>query len=162
MIAISVPADASFAKIIQAPFRLPTIVKFRRSSEGRLPEPYRLVSAGAACHPLAWRRAGRGRQPIGVKEMFDMHARNLLGILAACGLSVPAVPAFPGLAQAYEVEHYYVYCADDRIEVSFWDLEQMMVRRGSDVCLFRSYTSYSDALTFAEKNFGGEGGPCSC
>ena len=33
-------------------------------------------------------------------------ARNLLGILAACVLSVPAVPAFPSLARAYEVEHY--------------------------------------------------------
>ena len=88
--------------------------------------------------------------------------RNMLAIVAACGLSVPAVPVFSQPAAAYEVERYYVYCADDRIEVSFWDLEQMMVRRGSDVCQFMSYTSYSDALTFAEKNFGGEGSPCSC
>ncbi|MER9405678.1 hypothetical protein NKI36_16730 [Mesorhizobium caraganae] len=50
-----------------------------------------------------------------------------------------------------------VYCADDRIEVSFWDLEQMKMRRGSDVCQFQSYTSYSSALNFAQKNFGGEG-----
>ncbi|CAN7521944.1 hypothetical protein [Mesorhizobium caraganae] len=55
-----------------------------------------------------------------------------------------------------------VYCADDRIEVSFWDLEQMKVRRGSDVCQFQSYTSYSSALNFAQKNFGGEGASCSC
>ena len=60
-------------------------------------------------------------------------------------------------AAAYEVEHYNVYCADDRIEISFWDIEQMKVRRGFDVCQFMSYTSYSDAMRFAEKNFGGEG-----
>ncbi len=88
--------------------------------------------------------------------------RNVLAVAAACGLSIPAVPAFAPPAYAYEVERYHVYCAHDRIEVSFWDLEQMMVRRGSDVCQFASYTSYSSALDFARKNFGGEGSPCSC
>lgn len=88
--------------------------------------------------------------------------RNVLAVAAACGLSIPAVPAFAPPAHAYEVERYHVYCADDRIEVSFWDLEQMMVRRGSDVCQFASYTSYSSALDFARKNFGGEGSSCSC
>lgn len=87
--------------------------------------------------------------------------RNVLAVAVACGLSVPAVLVFSGPAAA-EVERYHVYCADDRIEVSFWDLEQMMVRRGSDVCQFASYTSYSSALDFAKKNFGGEGSPCSC
>lgn len=61
-----------------------------------------------------------------------------------------------------EVQRYTVYCADERIEVSMWDLEQMIVRRGTPVCQFASYTSYSDALRFAEKNFGGEGKSCSC
>ncbi|UJW85290.1 hypothetical protein [Devosia sp. SL43] len=65
-------------------------------------------------------------------------------------------------ASAYEVQRYTVYCADDRIEVSMWDLEQMKVRRGSDICQFASYTSYSSALTFADRNFGGEGEPCFC
>lgn len=88
--------------------------------------------------------------------------RNALALALACGLSIPAVPVLTQTAAAYEVEHYNVYCADDRIEVSFWDLEQMMVRRGSDVCQFASYTSYSSALTFAQKNFGGEGSRCSC
>jgi hypothetical protein len=68
----------------------------------------------------------------------------------------------PTIASAYEVDHYTVYCADDRIEVSMWDLAQMKVRRGSDVCQFARYTSYSSALTFADKNFGGEGEPCFC
>lgn len=65
-------------------------------------------------------------------------------------------------AAAQEVEKYSVYCADDRIEISFWDLAQMKVRRGSDVCQFASYTSRSSAMDFAEKNFGGEGSGCSC
>jgi len=68
-----------------------------------------------------------------------------------------ASPAFP-----QDVEHYTVYCADNRIEISFWDLAQMKVRRGSDVCQFASYTSSSSAMDFARKNFGGEGSDCSC
>jgi hypothetical protein len=71
-------------------------------------------------------------------------------------------PSFVQLAQAQEIQRYTVYCADRRIEVSMWDLEQMMVRRGSNVCQFTSYTSYSDALRFAEENFGGEGTDCTC
>jgi hypothetical protein len=68
----------------------------------------------------------------------------------------------PAVGLAQEVEKYTVYCADDRIEISFWDLAQMKVRRGSDVCQFQSYTSSSSASDFARKNFGGEGQPCSC
>ncbi|HTV69442.1 MAG TPA: hypothetical protein VMF90_12980 [Rhizobiaceae bacterium] len=88
--------------------------------------------------------------------------RTILALAAAIGLSVPAVPVFSQPAVAYEVEKYTVYCADDRIEISFWDLEQMIVRRGNPVCAFASYTSYSDAITFAERNFGGEGSDCYC
>ena len=65
-------------------------------------------------------------------------------------------------ARALEAQRYTVYCADRRIEVSMWDLEQMKVRRGTNVCQFTSYTSYSDALNFAAKNFGGEGAACTC
>ena len=91
-----------------------------------------------------------------------MRTSIALALALAAAASVPAAPVFTQPAAAYEVEHYYVYCADDRIEISFWDLEQMMVRRGSDVCQFASYTSYSSAINFAQKNFGGEGSPCSC
>ena len=91
-----------------------------------------------------------------------MRAGHALALAVSSGLSVPVVSVSVEPARAYEVQHYYVYCADDRIEVSFWDLEQMMVRRGSNVCQFMTYTSYGDALKFAEKNFGGEGKPCSC
>lgn len=90
--------------------------------------------------------------------------RTNLAILMALSsaLSVPVASVPLQQAAAYEVEHYNVYCADDRIEISFWDLEQMKVRRGFDVCQFMSYTSYSDAIRFADKNFGGEGSDCSC
>lgn len=90
-----------------------------------------------------------------LRNIAALALTGLVGIPAA--VSVETVPA-----KAYEVEKYRVYCADDRIEVSFWDLDQMIVRRGMPVCLFATYTSYSDALTFAQKNFGGEGKPCFC
>lgn len=86
-------------------------------------------------------------------------------IIAIAVALFPAASVVPNLtqsAQAQEVQRYTVYCADRRIEVSMWDLEQMMVRRGSNVCQFTSYTSYSDALRFAEVNFGGEGTACTC
>jgi hypothetical protein len=81
--------------------------------------------------------------------------RRILSI--ACAFLVTTIAA-----QALEAQRYTVYCADDRIEVSMWDLEQMKVRRGSDVCQLASYTSYSDGLKFADRNFGGEGEPCYC
>jgi hypothetical protein len=77
-------------------------------------------------------------------------------------LSLSPTLLAPLAARAQDVERYTVYCADDKIEISFWDLAQMKVRRGSDVCQFQSYTSSSNASDFARKNFGGEGQPCSC
>jgi len=81
---------------------------------------------------------------------------------SAAALCLAVSILVPAACLAQEVEHYTVYCADDRIEISFWDLAQMKVRRGSDVCQFASYTSRSSAMDFAEKNFGGEGKGCSC
>ena len=83
-------------------------------------------------------------------------------MLALSALSISVVSMPLQKASALEPEKYTVYCAHDRIEVSFWDLEQMKVRNGSNVCQFQSYTSYSSALNFAQKNFGGEGASCSC
>jgi len=90
-----------------------------------------------------------------IRSAFAITVSGLLAIPAA--VSVPVVSA-----NAQDIEKYSVYCADDRIEISFWDLQQMIVRRGTPVCLFATYTSYSSAITFAEKNFGGEGKPCYC
>ncbi|MER8641457.1 hypothetical protein [Mesorhizobium sp. M1252] len=70
-------------------------------------------------------------------------------MLALSALCIPAVSMPLQKANALEPEKYTVYCANDHIEVSFWDLEQMKVRNGSDVCQFQSYTSYSSALKFA-------------
>ncbi|WP_206625760.1 hypothetical protein, partial [Mesorhizobium sp. M7A.F.Ca.US.001.02.1.1] len=58
-------------------------------------------------------------------------------------------------------QRYTVFCADDRIEVSFWDREQMKVRNGSDVCPFQRYASYSSAWN-SPRRIGGEGAGCSC
>ena len=93
--------------------------------------------------------------------MRRLHAK-ILSLAAAVGLSIPALPVFVPRAEAYEVEKYTVYCADERIEASFWDLAQMIVRRGNPVCQLATYTSYSDALKFADRNFGGEGSSCWC
>lgn len=90
-----------------------------------------------------------------------MRTRHLV-MLALSVLAIPAVSMPVQKARALEPERYTVYCADDHIEVSFWDLDQMKVRNGSNVCQFQSYTSYSSALNFAQKNFGGEGADCSC
>ena len=70
--------------------------------------------------------------------------------------------AFSIPVRALEAERHTVYCADRRIEIATWDLEQMKVRRGSNVCAFSSFTSSSSAMSFAEKNFGGKGKSCSC
>lgn len=91
-----------------------------------------------------------------------MRSRLAFLLAAAALFSLPGAGASVESASAYEVDHYTVYCADDRIEVSMWDLAQMIVRRGNPVCQFARYTSYSDALKFAEKNFGGEGKDCFC
>ena len=90
-------------------------------------------------------------------RMILIASSALLALSVALNL-VPAVR--PAWTQS--IETYSVYCADDRIEISFWDLAQMIVRRGEPVCLFATYTSRSSAMTFAEKNFGGEGQPCWC
>lgn len=91
-----------------------------------------------------------------------MFLRFCLALAAFAAIAVPVVWLTSEPARAQDIERYTVYCADDRIEISFWDLEQMKVRRGSDVCQFASYTSRSSAMDFAQKNFGGEGKPCSC
>jgi hypothetical protein len=88
--------------------------------------------------------------------------RHILALTIAGMIAGASSPLALQSAAALDVEHYTVYCADERIEISFWDLEQMKVRRGSDVCQFATYTSYSSAIDFADKNFGGEGSPCSC
>ena len=60
-----------------------------------------------------------------------MQLRSVVAMALSCAIAIPAVVSLSAQpAAAYEVEHYTVYCADERIEISFWDLEQMKVRRG--------------------------------
>jgi hypothetical protein len=57
---------------------------------------------------------------------------------------------------------YFVYCANNKIEVDSRDPGQMKTARGSGVCLMGSFGFRMDAESFAKKNFGGIGGKCSC
>lgn len=58
---------------------------------------------------------------------------------------------------------YYVYCANNRIEVDGRNPEQMRIARGSGVCQMGPRFGFlSDAQSFAQRNFGGAGRPCSC
>lgn len=88
--------------------------------------------------------------------------RIFSALAVSLALAVCIAPAMFSGAAAQNIERYTVYCADDRIEISSADLEQMQIRRGADVCQFQSYSDRSGAMRFAEKNFGGERAPCSC
>ncbi len=88
--------------------------------------------------------------------------RPILAIIAVLSLLAPAA-AQPRHAQtrlAYEVQKYWVYCIDDKISVEMWDLAQMKVRRGSNVCQLHESTSVSGAQEWLEKNFPSH--TCSC
>jgi len=63
---------------------------------------------------------------------------------------------------AAHAESYYVYCANNKIEVDSRDPNQMKIARGSGVCQLSSFGFRSDAESFAKKNFGGVGGKCAC
>lgn len=67
------------------------------------------------------------------------------------------------LAPAAALADYYVYCANNRIEVDGRNPEQMRIARGSGVCQMGPRFGFlSDAQGFAQRNFGGAGRPCSC
>jgi hypothetical protein len=57
---------------------------------------------------------------------------------------------------------YFVYCANDKIEVDSRDFNQMKSARGSGICQLGAFDYLSDAQSFAQKNFGGPGKKCSC
>lgn len=65
-----------------------------------------------------------------------------------------------GGSQAREISKYRVYCINDTVSVEMWDLEQMKVRRGRDVCLLYEDTSSSGARDWMERNF--PTGKCYC
>lgn len=66
-------------------------------------------------------------------------------------------------APAAALADYWVYCANNRIEVDSRNPEQMASARGSGTCQMGPKFSYlSDAQNFAQRNFGGAGRSCSC
>ena len=65
-----------------------------------------------------------------------------------------------GGSNAQEISKYRVYCIDDKTSVEMWDLEQMKVRRGRDVCLLYEDTSSSGARDCMDRNF--PTGKCYC
>lgn len=65
-----------------------------------------------------------------------------------------------GGSNAREISKYRVYCINDTVSVEMWDLEQMKVRRGRDVCLLYEDTSSSGARDWMERNF--PTGKCYC
>ena len=66
-------------------------------------------------------------------------------------------------APSVALADYYVYCANNRIEVDGRNPDQMRGARGSGVCqMGPKFGFLSDAQSFAQRNFGGAGRACSC
>lgn len=83
----------------------------------------------------------------------------LIAVLLALAPLWSAAPPQPHRL-ALEAQKYWVYCIGDKVSVEMWDLEQMKVRRGSDVCQLHESTSMSGAMSWMEKNFPTR--TCSC
>jgi hypothetical protein len=97
------------------------------------------------------------------------HSRRALAVFAAAaalachGAARADDPARAHVAPTQLAQtHYYVYCANGKIEVDSRNPEQMRSARGSDTCMFSRFNYLSDAQSFAQKNFGGPGKKCSC
>ena len=72
-----------------------------------------------------------------------------------------ALVALAAAAEAPAQSRYYVYCANDKIEVDGRDPAQMRIARGSGVCVFGTHNFASDAQNHSRR-FGGPGAKCSC
>lgn len=85
--------------------------------------------------------------------MTKFHALTI-AVLAAI-----AVAAAAPVAQAQT--KYTVYCASSKIEIDSRTPAEMKSQRGA--CpMGQSFSTRSDAESFAKKNFGGPGKGCSC
>ncbi len=74
-----------------------------------------------------------------------------------------AIAAAALLAPAAALADYYVYCANNRIEVDSRNPDQMRSARGSGTCqMGPKFGFLSSAQDFARNNFGGAGARCSC
>jgi hypothetical protein len=79
----------------------------------------------------------------------------------AAALAVLLLSSSPPPAGAQQA-HAFVYCVNGRIEVDSRNPDQMRIARGSGICLLGQFGFMSDAQSFAQRNFGGAGRPCSC
>lgn len=76
---------------------------------------------------------------------------------------VAALAAAAVLTPMSAFADYYVYCANNRIEVDSRNPDQMRSARGSGTCqMGPKFGFLSDARSFAQRNFGGAGRFCSC
>ena len=67
------------------------------------------------------------------------------------------------LAPGTALADYWVYCANNKIEVDGRNPDQMRIARGSGLCqMGPKFGFLSDAQSFAQRNFGGAGRACSC
>jgi hypothetical protein len=82
---------------------------------------------------------------------------RLLGYWAIVSFAI-----FGIAGSAFGATKYYVYCANNRIEIDMRDPARMKSARGSDVCMFSEFNFHTDARNFAQKNFGAIGARCSC
>jgi hypothetical protein len=83
------------------------------------------------------------------RQMSRVISLGLIGVISL--LPMPALAS------------YYVYCANGRVEVDGRNPQQMRSARGSGICQMGAEFKYlSDAQSFAQRNFGGAGKPCSC
>ena len=87
-----------------------------------------------------------------MKRMLTALSASAL-ILSSAAFAAPREQSHAPVQLAYEVQKYYVYCIGDETSVEQWDLEQVKVRRGSDVCLLYENTSMSSAQDWMNKNF---------
>lgn len=77
-------------------------------------------------------------------------------------LAIAASVLYFSFSPRAETTMYSVFCANEKIEVDMRTLDQMKSARGSDVCMFGQFTSYSSALDLANRQFGGVGAKCTC
>jgi hypothetical protein len=81
-------------------------------------------------------------------------AAALLGATLLQAAPAAAYEAFIGEPTVRQIQsHYYVYCANGKIEVDGRDPNQMRIARGSGVCMLSRFGFLSDAQSFRAEEF---------
>ena len=95
---------------------------------------------------------------LGVEMTYSTAVSTALAVAAILATETRAMDG--SMKLVLEAQRSYVHCVNGRVSVEQWDEEQMRVRRGSNVCQLRSFTSSSSAQGWATSNF--PSGRCSC